>query len=88
MSRCRSIRSLNSSGGTVATVSRFRRVLARNPTRAPGFGKPGRPGRGPNVDLASQFVQLLTAKYAFARERESGSKLRRYDKVVGSISPA
>ena len=55
-----------SSGGTVATVSAV----------SPGFSAQSDPGAwfanqdglvaAPNVDLASQFVQLLTAKYAFA----------------------
>ena len=55
-----------SSGGTVATVSAV----------SPGFVAQSDPGAwfanqdglvaAPNVDLASQFVQLLTAKYAFA----------------------
>jgi flagellar basal-body rod protein FlgC len=55
-----------SSGGTVATVSAV----------SPGFTAQSDPGAwfanqdglvaAPNVDLASQFVQLLTAKYAFA----------------------
>ena len=55
-----------SSGGTVATVSAV----------SPGFSAQSDPGAwfanqdglvaAPNVDLASQFVQLITAKYAFA----------------------
>jgi flagellar basal-body rod protein FlgC len=55
-----------SSGGTVATVSAV----------SPGFVAQSDPGAwfanqdglvaAPNVDLASEFVQLLTAKYAFA----------------------
>ena len=55
-----------SSGGTVATASAV----------SPGFSAQSDPGAwfanqdglvaAPNVDLASQFVQLLTAKYAFA----------------------
>jgi flagellar basal-body rod protein FlgC len=55
-----------SGGGTVATVSAV----------SPGFTAQSDPGAwfanqdglvaAPNVDLASQFVQLLTAKYAFA----------------------
>ena len=55
-----------SSGGTVATVSAV----------SPGFSAQSDPGAwfanqdglvaAPNVDLASQFVQLLAAKYAFA----------------------
>ncbi len=58
--------SAQSSGGTVATVSAV----------SPGFVAQSDPGAwfanqdglvaAPNVDLASQFVQLLTAKYAFA----------------------
>jgi flagellar basal-body rod protein FlgC len=53
-------------GGTVATVSAV----------SPGFSAQSDPGAwfanqdglvaAPNVDLASQFVQLITAKYAFA----------------------
>ena len=53
-------------GGTVATVSAV----------SPGFVPQSDPGApfanqdglvaAPNVDLASEFVQLLTAKYAFA----------------------
>jgi flagellar basal-body rod protein FlgC len=55
-----------SGGGTVATASAV----------SPGFVAQSDPGAwfanqdglvaAPNVDLASQFVQLLTAKYAFA----------------------
>jgi flagellar basal-body rod protein FlgC len=55
-----------SDGGTVATVSAV----------SPGFVAQSDPGAwfanqdgliaSPNVDLASQFIQLLTAKYAFA----------------------
>jgi flagellar basal-body rod protein FlgC len=55
-----------SGGGTVATVSAV----------SPGFVAQSDPGAwfanqdglvaAPNVDLASEFVQLLTAKYAFA----------------------
>ena len=53
-------------GGTIATVSAV----------SPGFVPQSDPGApfanedglvaAPNVDLASEFVQLLTAKYAFA----------------------
>jgi flagellar basal-body rod protein FlgC len=53
-------------GGTVATVSTV------TPSFVPQFD-PGSPFANqdglvaaPNVDLASQFVQLLTAKYSFA----------------------
>jgi flagellar basal-body rod protein FlgC len=55
-----------SGGGTVATVS----------AASPGFVAQSDPGASyanqdglvaaPNVDLASEFVQLITAKYAFA----------------------
>jgi flagellar basal-body rod protein FlgC len=55
-----------SGGGTVATASAV----------SPGFVAQSDPGAwfanqdglvaAPNVDLASEFVQLLTAKYAFA----------------------
>ena len=55
-----------SGGGTVATASAV----------SPGFVAQSDPGAwfanqdglvaAPNMDLASQFVQLLTAKYAFA----------------------
>src|SRR5579871_397559 len=54
------------SGGTVATVSPVSPsfVVQSDPT-APFANHDGLVA-APNVDLASQFVQLLTAKYSFA----------------------
>ena len=54
------------SGGTVATVSQVSPsfVVQSDPT-APFANQDGLVA-APNVDPASQFVQLLTAKYSFA----------------------
>ena len=54
------------SGGTVATVSTASPgTVAQFDPSAPYANQDGEVA-APNVDLASQFVQLLTAKYSFA----------------------
>lgn len=54
------------SGGTVATVSAASPgTVAQYDPSAPYANQDGEVA-APNVDLASQFVQLLTAKYSFA----------------------
>jgi flagellar basal-body rod protein FlgC len=54
------------SGGTVATVSTVSPgTVAQFDPSAPYANQDGEVA-APNVDLASQFVQLLTAKYSFA----------------------
>jgi flagellar basal-body rod protein FlgC len=54
------------SGGTVATVSTVSPgTVAQFDPSAPYANQDGDVA-APNVDLASQFVQLLTAKYSFA----------------------
>jgi flagellar basal-body rod protein FlgC len=53
-------------GGTVATVTAVSpSFVAQSDPSAPFANQDGLVA-APNVDLASQFVQLLTAKYAFA----------------------
>jgi flagellar basal-body rod protein FlgC len=55
-----------SGGGTVATVSAVSPgFVAQYDPSAPYANQDGLVA-APNVDLASEFVQLLTAKYAFA----------------------
>lgn len=54
------------SGGTVATVAPVSpSFVAQSDPTAPFANQDGLVA-APNVDLASQFVQLLTAKYSFA----------------------
>jgi flagellar basal-body rod protein FlgC len=54
------------SGGTVATVAPVSpSFVAQSDPGAPFANQDGLVA-APNVDLASQFVQLLTAKYSFA----------------------
>src|SRR5579871_6308855 len=69
-------------GGTVATVSQV------SPSFVPQFD-PGSPFANqdglvaaPNVDLASQFVQLLTAKYSFAA---NAKVIQAYDNTTKSL---
>jgi flagellar basal-body rod protein FlgC len=53
-------------GGTVATVTAVSpSFVAQSDPSAPFANQDGLVA-APNVDLANQFVQLLTAKYAFA----------------------
>lgn len=69
-------------GGTVATVS------AVSPSFVPQFD-PNAPFANqdglvaaPNVDLADQFVQLITAKYAFAA---NAKVIQAYDNTTKSL---
>jgi flagellar basal-body rod protein FlgC len=69
-------------GGTTAVVS------AVSPSFVPQF-EPGSPFANqdglvaaPNVDLASQFIQLLTAKYTFAA---NAKVIQAYDNTTKSL---
>ena len=53
-------------GGTVATVSAVSPAFVAQSDPTASFANADGLVAAPNVDLASQFVQLLTAKYAFA----------------------
>ena len=53
-------------GGTAATVSAVSPGFVLQSDPSASFANQDGLVAAPNVDLASQFVQLLTAKYAFA----------------------
>ena len=55
-----------SNGGTVATVSAVSPSYVPQSDPSAPFANQNGLVAAPNVDLASQFVQLLTAKYSFA----------------------
>jgi flagellar basal-body rod protein FlgC len=55
-----------SDGGTAATVSAVSPAFFVQSDPSASFANADGLVAAPNVDLASQFVQLLTAKYAFA----------------------
>jgi flagellar basal-body rod protein FlgC len=55
-----------SNGGTVATVSTVSPSFVPQYDPSAPFANQDGLVAAPNVDLASQFVQLLTAKYSFA----------------------
>ena len=55
-----------SGGGTVATVSAVSPGFVPQSDPSAPFANQDGLVAAPNVDLASQFVQLLTAKYSFA----------------------
>ena len=70
------------SGGTVATVSTASPgTLAQYDPSAPYANQDGLVA-APNVDLASQFVQLLTAKYSFAA---NAKVIQAYDNTTKSL---
>jgi flagellar basal-body rod protein FlgC len=56
----------SSPGGTVATVTAVSPSFVTQSDPSAPFANQDGLVAAPNVDLASQFVQLLTAKYAFA----------------------
>ncbi len=55
-----------SGGGTVATVSAVSPAFVAQSDPGAWYANQDGLVAAPNVDLASEFVQLLTAKYAFA----------------------
>jgi flagellar basal-body rod protein FlgC len=69
-------------GGTVATVSQVSPSFeAQYDPNAPFANQDGLVA-SPNVDLASQFVELLTAKYSFAA---NAKVIQAYDNTTKSL---
>jgi len=70
------------SGGTVATVSTVSpSFVAQFDPSAPFANQDGLVA-APNIDLASQFIQLLTAKYDFAA---NAKVIQAYDDTTKSL---
>jgi len=70
------------SGGTVATVSQVSpSFVVQSDASAPFANQDGLVA-APNVDPASQFVQLLTAKYSFAA---NAKVIQAYDNMTKSL---
>jgi flagellar basal-body rod protein FlgC len=69
-------------GGTIATVSAVSpSIVAQFDPNAPFANQDGLVA-APNVDLASQFIQLLTAKYDFAA---NAKVIRAYSDTTKSL---
>jgi flagellar basal-body rod protein FlgC len=72
----------STSGGTVATVSTVSpSFVAQFDPSAPFANQDGLVA-APNIDLASQFIQLLTAKYDFAA---NAKVIQAYDDTTKSL---
>jgi flagellar basal-body rod protein FlgC len=70
------------SGGTVATVSPISPSFVAQYDPTASFANQDGLVAAPNVDLASQFVQLLTAKYSFAA---NAKVIQAYDNTTQSL---
>jgi flagellar basal-body rod protein FlgC len=69
-------------GGTVATVSTVSPSFVAQFDPSVPFANQGGLVAAPNIDLASQFIQLLTAKYDFAA---NAKVIQAYDDTTKSL---
>ena len=69
-------------GGTVATVSTVSPSFVAQFDPSAPFANQGGLVAAPNIDLASQFIQLLTAKYDFAA---NAKVIQAYDDTTKSL---
>jgi flagellar basal-body rod protein FlgC len=69
-------------GGTFATVSRVSPSFVAQSDPSSPFANQDGLVAAPNIDLASQFVQLLTAKYDFAA---NAKVIQAYDDTTKSL---
>jgi flagellar basal-body rod protein FlgC len=72
----------STSGGTVATVSTVSPSFVAQFDPSAPFANQGGLVAAPNIDLASQFIQLLTAKYDFAA---NAKVIQAYDDTTKSL---